>query len=136
AKGYKDFGWDDQDVIIVGYQYAQDNWAVRAGYNHSKSPIKEQDGTTYNGAVLNFFNLVGFPAIVEDHYTVGGSYNLSKSTSVDLAYVYVPEAKETFNTTAMTSSMASGGMSLTALPSTTTTKHSQDAVSVQVNFNF
>ncbi len=46
AKGYKDFGWEDQDVYAIGYQYAQDNWAVRAGYNYAESPIKEQNDMT------------------------------------------------------------------------------------------
>jgi long-chain fatty acid transport protein len=123
AKGYKDFGWEDQDVYMIGYQFAQDSWAVRAGYNYAKSPIKEQNGATPAGAALNMLNLLGFPAIVEQHYTVGGSYSLSKATSVDLAYVYVPEAKETFSTAGI-------GMS------TITTKHSQDALSMQVNFAF
>jgi long-chain fatty acid transport protein len=119
AKGYKDFGWDDQNVYMIGYQYAQDAWALRAGWNHAKSPIKEQ----INPA-LNVLNLLGFPAIVEDHYTVGGSYAFSKMTSLDLAYVYSPEAEETF------SALGLPGMT------TVTTKHSQDAVSVQLNFNF
>jgi long-chain fatty acid transport protein len=61
----------------------------------------------------------------EQHYTVGGSYALSKVTSVDLAYVYVPEAKETFSTAGMTGQ-----------PTTIETKHSQDALSMQVNFAF
>ncbi|MFZ2890072.1 OmpP1/FadL family transporter [Sulfuricurvum sp.] len=122
AKGYKEFGWDDQDVIIVGYQYAQDNWALRAGYNHAKSPIKEQTGT--DAAQKNLFNLLGFPGIVEDHYTVGGSYAFSKMTSLDLAYVYADETTETFTATGMTGD------------NKVSTKHSQDAVSMQLNFNF
>lgn len=122
AKGYKDFGWDDQNVYVIGYQYAQDAWAVRAGWNHAKSPIKELSGSA-NAQKINMFNLLGFPAIVEDHYTLGGSYAFTKVTSLDLAYVYVPETTETFVTTA-----ATGG--------STTTKHSQDAVSFQLNFAF
>lgn len=129
AKGYKDFGWEDQNVIIVGYQYAQDNWALRAGYNHGSSPIKEQNGATYDGGVANMFNLNGFPGIVEDHYTVGGSYAFSKMTSVDLAYVYSPEVTETYNIAGYAS--ADGRVS-----NTISTKHSQDAVSLQLNFNF
>jgi long-chain fatty acid transport protein len=127
AKGYKDFKWEDQNVYILGYQFTQNNWALRTGYNYAKSPIKEQAVTAadgYAGSVLNTLNLLGFPAIVEKHYTIGGSYAFSKSTSVDLAYVYVPEAKETF------AIMTSGG------PSTIVTKHSQDAASVQLNFAF
>lgn len=117
AKGYKDFGWDNQNVIILGYQFAQDNWALRAGYNHAKSPIKSVSG---DGGLTNTFNLLGFPAIVENHYTVGASYGFSKMTSADLAYAYSPEAKETF----------------TGMTGTTTTKHSQQAASVQLNFKF
>lgn len=113
AKGYKDFGWDDQDVIMLGYQYAQDNWALRAGYNHASSAVVN---TTALGGAANMLNLLGFPATVEDHYTVGGTYAFSKMTSLDLAYVYSPEETKTFGTT--------------------TTKHSQDAVSMQLNFNF
>jgi len=120
AKGYKDFGWEDQNVYMIGYQYAQDSWALRAGYNYAKSPIVEQNPLAPGGAALNTLNLLGFPAIVEQHYTVGGSYAFSKVTSLDLAYVYVPETEETF----------------TGLTGPTTTKHSQDAASVQVNFNF
>ncbi len=127
AKGYKDFGWEDQNVIILGYQYSQDAWAVRAGYNYAKSPIKEQAETGNGvGSSLNMLNLLGFPAIVEKHYTVGGSYSLSKVTSVDLAYVYVPESEVTFATPAYTG----------AGISSVTTKHSQDAVTAQLNFKF
>lgn len=122
AKGYKDFGWEDQNVYILGYECAQNNWALRAGYNHAKSPIKELSGSA-SAQKINMFNLLGFPAIVENHYTIGGSYAFTKMTSLDLAYVYVPEKTETFVTTA-----ATGG--------STTTKHSQDAVSFQLNFNF
>lgn len=123
AQGYRDFGWENQNVYILGYQYAQDNFALRAGFNYAKSPIKEMDGTTPAGAALNVLNLLGFPAIVEKHYTVGGSYGFNKTTSLDLAYVYVPEARETF-------SAAGIGMG------NVTTKHSQDAVTAQVNLNF
>lgn len=137
AKGYKDFKWDDQDVIILGYQYAQDNWAVRLGYNHASNPIKDagamtmaQGGMTmsnYAGNALNMFNILGFPATVEDHYTIGASYAFSKTTSLDLAYVYAAEEK--------TSLMTMPDM-VTPSDVTSTVKHSQDAVSMQVNFNF
>lgn len=122
AKGYKDFGWDDQDVIILGYQYEQNNWALRAGYNYAKSPIKEQTGT--DAAQKNLFNLLGFPGIVESHYTVGGTYAFNKMTSLDLACVYAPEKTETFAATGMTAD------------NLVSTKHSQQGVSAQLNFNF
>lgn len=121
AKGYKDFAWEDQNVYMIGYQYAQDAWALRAGYNHATSPIKDQGMA---GSLSNVFNLLGFPAIVEDHYTLGGSYAFSKATSVDLAYVYSPETSEKY------------AYSLGGPASTIETKHSQKAVSAQLNFAF
>ena len=129
AKGYKDFGWENQNVLILGYQFAQDDWALRAGYNHAKNPIKEQNGMTANGAALNMFNLAGFPAIVESHYTVGGSYSISKKTSFDLAYMYAPEVTNTY-------SMAALGNFGPMNPTSITTKHSQSSASMQLNFKF
>ena len=121
AKGYKDFKWDNQNVIMLGYQYAQDNWALRAGYNHANSPIKDQG---IAGSLTNVFNLLGFPAIVETHYTVGASYGFTKMTSLDLAYVYSPEASEKF------------AYNLGAGETSIETKHSQSAATAQLNFKF
>jgi long-chain fatty acid transport protein len=143
AKGYKDFNWEDQNVYMIGYQYAQDSWALRAGYNYAKSPIKARSAASmftpgdYDGAALNTLNLLGFPAIVEEHYTVGGSFAFNKTTSIDLAYVYVPEVTETFDNSALTQAMiyANTGTPSSAT-STISTKHSQDAVSFQLNFAF
>jgi long-chain fatty acid transport protein len=128
AKGYKDFGWEDQNVYMLGYQFAQDNWALRAGYNYAKSPIKENNaGANANEKMaINVLNLLGFPATVESHYTVGGSYAFSKMTSLDVAYAYAPEVTDHFNQAA---SGLTGGYNVK-------TKHSQDSISMQLNFNF
>ena len=77
-------------------------------------------GMTGAGGALNMFNLLVFPAIVEDHYTVGGSYAFSKMTSLDLAYTYADETTETF----------------AGLMGPSSVKHSQQGVSAQLNFNF
>jgi long-chain fatty acid transport protein len=123
AKGYKTFGWEDQNVYAIGYEYNTGAWAARLGYNRASSPITEQ-GSANNGHIYNVMNLLGFPAIVETHYTVGGTYGVTKNTSLDIAYVYAPETEETFAATGA------------GLASTVSTKHSQKAVSAQVNFNF
>ena len=115
AKGYKDFGWDDQNVYALGYEFNAGSWAARLGYNHANNPIDNRGNQTYN-----MLNLLGFPGIVEDHYTLGGSIGLSKQASLDLAYVYVPEEKQT----------------LTGPYGAIEVKHSQQAISAQVNFNF
>ena len=119
AKGYKDFGWKDQNVFSVGYEYATKDWAARLGYNYAKSPITEQANTLNNA-----FNLLGFPAIVESHNAIGGSYNFSSKTSLDLAYVYAPQVSNTY---AVPAAMGSNTM---------TTKHSQNAVSAQLDYKF
>jgi len=69
AKGYKDFGWEDQDVYALGYQYKEAKWRFRAGYNHAKNPLTEaQSGPAViapgsyaqaGGNALNLFNLLG-----------------------------------------------------------------------------
>ncbi|MDP3466262.1 MAG: outer membrane protein transport protein [Sulfuricurvum sp.] len=137
AAGYKDFGWDNQNVLAIGYEYAASGWAVRLGYNHAKNPIGDagamtlaQGGMTYAnyaGNAMNMFNLLGFPATVESHYTVGGTYEVSKTTSFDLAYVYSPET----TTTLMTMPDMTNGVDMS-----TSVKHSQSALSVQLNYNF
>ena len=123
AEGYEQFKWEDQDVYVLGYEYDAGGWAARIGYNHAESPIKEQ-ANVGTGHVLNVLNLLGFPAIVEDHYTVGGTYDFSKNTSLDVAYAYSPETEESFGATGA------------GLAGNITTKHSQQAVTAQVNFNF
>jgi long-chain fatty acid transport protein len=126
AKGYKDFEWDDQNIVSIGYAYTASSWALRAGYNYASSPISNQTYAGVNSAnlsagVVNTFNLLGFPAIVESHYAIGGSYALNEQTSVDLAFTYAPETTETYKNFANQD---------------ITTKHSQTGVSAQLNFNF
>ena len=65
--GYGYVEWEDQDVFALGYQFAQDNWALRVGYNYGKSPIVEQNTNTSDmqamvkASSVNFFNLLGLP---------------------------------------------------------------------------
>jgi long-chain fatty acid transport protein len=123
AKGYEDFKWDDQDVIAIGYEYTTQSWALRAGYNYAKSPISDQG---LAGTLVNTFNLLGFPAIVESHYAVGGTYNVSKTTSFDLGFTYAPEASNTYT---VSNAPAAGTRDIK-------TKHSQTGVSAQINYAF
>ena len=120
AKGYKDFQWEDQNVYAFGYQYAQDNWALRLGYNYASSAVVE----TINPAI-NMFNLLGFPATEEQHYTVGGTYAFNNQFSVDLAYVYAAENTETFDVSAL-------GMGIDSV----TTDHSENSLSFQLTYKF
>jgi long-chain fatty acid transport protein len=145
AKGYKDFGWDDQDVYAIGYQYTENEWAVRLGYNHASHPLSEapsggavqpsqsMEGSYPNagGDAINLFNILGFPATAEDHYTLGASYAFSDTFTLDLAYVYAAETKTTMTTIAgvnpMTGDLYTG-------PSTVW--HAEDSISFQLTYNF
>lgn len=129
AKGYKDFGWDNQNVYAIGYEFAMDNWAARLGYNFGENPIKEQPGSlpNFDGAALNMFNLLGFPAVVESHYTIGGTYGFNKQLSLDGAFTFAPETEVTYDTSAL----AALGMGTSA-----SVKHSQYGVTVQLNYAF
>ena len=71
------FGWDNQWVFAVGTQYqVTDTLAVRAGFNHAKAPIDEAD----------VFSNIAFPAIVEDHLTLGATYRFGDHWETSFAY--------------------------------------------------
>jgi len=125
AAGYKDFGWDDQTVFAIGYQYTQAKWTFRLGYNHATSPVIELDGTTLAGAAMNMFNLLGFPATAEDHYTVGASYAISDSSAIDLALVYADTSSKSFNV----SGLFGPGAKIT-------NDHSELSASIQFTYKF
>jgi long-chain fatty acid transport protein len=120
AKGYQDFGWDDSDVYAFGYQYSQDNWALRAGYNYASSAVVEG-----MNPAINMFNLLGFPATEEQHYTLGGTYEFNDQFSIDLAYVYAPTNTETFDVSLL-------GMGIDSV----TTDHREDSISFQLDYKF
>jgi len=126
AKGYEQFGWEDQNVFALGAKYSADNYWLAVGYNKGDSPVDEQDGTTIDGAAKNFFNLGFFPATAEQHFTFGGGYSVTKNLSVDGAVAYSPETKETFDT----SGLAGGAFG------DITTKHSELGYTVQASYKF
>ena len=126
AEVYQDFGWEDQDAIAVGYEYATDGWAVRAGYQFAEAAVQDNTGKnlyldSLNGNLTNTFNLLGFPGTAESHVTLGGSYLFNETLSLDVAVVYALETDETFNNFA---------------GSQIKTKHSEQGYTVQLNYAF
>jgi long-chain fatty acid transport protein len=76
------FGWDDVDVVKFGVEWrTSPDLTLRAGYSHATNPISDRD-------VL--FNILA-PAVVQDHFTAGLEYRLSKTLSLELAGLYAPE---------------------------------------------
>ena len=103
AAGYKDFNWEDQDVYAVGAEYRIDALSLRLGYNYGKNPIKPSSDPTpvsssspaTNGDVINTFNHVMFPAITQNHYTVGAGYQFNEAVSADIALIYATSSEVT-----------------------------------------
>ncbi len=76
--------WDDQVVLALGLSYQiNDALTGRIGANLSENPIPNQ----YVSPL--------WPAIVENHYTAGIGYALSKTSNIDFAVSYAPEVKVT-----------------------------------------
>lgn len=130
AQGYADFGWQDQDVFALGYQYQFNELAIRAGYNYAESPIVEQDGSTYVNAAKNFFNLAGFPGIVEHHITAGLGYQYSKNLELNGAIVYAPEVTESYDISGM-----SGALGFPT-PASADIEHSQLGLTFALSYKF
>ena len=125
--GYEDFHWRDQDVFAIGYQFTAPDWVLRLGYNYAKSPIETVSGESFKGAVVNFLNLLGFPATAEKHYTAGASFDIDELSSMDLAFVYSPEEK---------SEADISGMGLGIVEKSILNKHSEFSFTVQYNYRY
>ena len=77
------FGWEDVDVIHLGYQFDAGNWQARAGFSTNEQPIPETE---------MLFNIHA-PGVVEDHWTLGFTTNISKSSSLDFSFMYAPSVE-------------------------------------------
>ena len=76
------FGWRDVTVVKLGASYAyNDSLTVRAGYNHSTQPIR-------SGETL--FNILA-PGVVQDHVTLGATYELPNKSELSFAYMHAFE---------------------------------------------
>jgi len=132
AKGYEDFGWDDQTVYALGVKYTTTSYWAGIGYNYGENPVPDNKSTTNvtggyapntDGDTMNLFNYAMFPATVESTITVGGGYSLSNNLALNAAYTYAPEVSDTVDT----SSVGTGFI---------TTKHSQQALTIALKFTF
>ena len=102
--------WEDRWVYAIGVQLKPtDRLTFRAGYNYGKNPVKEHDGfdgtfqtvgaqvlpnsvRTVQGATLptyyyETFRIIEFPAIVEQHLTLGVGIQVTDDFSINLGYM-------------------------------------------------
>jgi long-chain fatty acid transport protein len=92
--------WDDQIVLALGLSYKfNDAFTGRIGYNHGKNPIPDEN--------VNYL----WPAIMEDHYTVGFGYAFNKQSELNFALSVAPEVSVT-GTGAPPSLGGNGGMTI------------------------
>ncbi|MCS7262598.1 MAG: outer membrane protein transport protein [Aquificaceae bacterium] len=135
ARGYKEFQWRDQLVLALGAEYKpMEKLALRGGYNFGRSPIKggvknplnanriPSFAAPFSDFQIAYFNLVAFPAISEQHITLGLGYEFTKNFSVDLAY------KHAFNKKVRATD-PSGALLVEA-------QNAQNALSVGLNWKF
>jgi len=127
ARGYQDFGWENQNVYALGAEYRMDDLALRAGYNYAKNPIAsvtvDPTDPTDLGGPLNTLNHVMFPAVTERHYTLGAGYQFTKNVGADIAVTYATSPDVTVD---------SGSASL----GTITVTNDQFAFSANLNYSF
>lgn len=76
------FGWTDVTVFKLGVsQVISETLTVRAGYNHSTQPIPSSQ---------TMFNILA-PGVVQDHLTVGATWNVTKQNELTVAYMHAFE---------------------------------------------
>ena len=137
ADGYKQFDWKDQWVFAIGGEYkVTARLALRTGYNYGKSPIRNGNNlnaTNRTNTIPNFdgrfsdydvqwFNLIGFPAITEHHLTFGFGYQFTENFTFNVSYVHAFEKK--VESTAFDGALLAGA------------KNSQDSVGVSLDWHF
>ena len=115
------FGWSDVNVVKLGVQWqATPTMVLRAGFNHSSNPVKPENIT---------FNILA-PGVITRHYTLGGTYALSKTSEFTWAYMYAPK------NTVSGPSMYNGMPGLPASGITETVRMSQQSIGVQYGWKF
>jgi len=76
------FGWEDVTAYKLGIQWAVNpTTTLRAGYNYGKQPIPSSE---------TLFNVLA-PGVVEQHFTVGGTWAMPGNSELSFFFMYVPE---------------------------------------------
>lgn len=103
AAGYEDFDWDDQLVLALGLQVeATEKMMLRLGYNYAENPVNSHKGwnpqgiSTVQGKSVPTFGYemlrsIGFPAVVEQHASLGIGYRLAENLMLNASYMHAFE---------------------------------------------
>jgi len=103
ADGYKDFDWESQWAFAAGVQYKPiSQLALRIGYNYAKNPVKEHNGWDPAGMSdiqgtpvptmgYEMMRVIGLPAVVEHHLTMGVGYAVTEDVTLNVGYMHAFE---------------------------------------------
>lgn len=73
------FGWEDVDIWKIGVQWEHNSkWTIRFGYSNGEEPWSGPN---------TLFNVLA-PATIEDHASIGLTYQLSENNAIALAYTH------------------------------------------------
>jgi long-chain fatty acid transport protein len=76
--------WKDQNVFMLGAAYKfTEEFTGRIGFDIANNPIPDK----YENPL--------FPAIVKNHYMIGGGYDFNKANAINASFTYAPEVKVT-----------------------------------------
>ncbi|MEE8587804.1 MAG: outer membrane protein transport protein [Sulfurimonadaceae bacterium] len=153
AEGYKDFGWENQSVYALGFEFRPNKkFRFRGGYNYADSPLKnisgemgslltDVQGTLVFDQAISMLNMVGFPAIATTHFTLGAGYDFTENLTVDGAFMYAPETETTRSGSLVpgaSSTLTNGLAQMDSLDMAYeyTTKMEQMTLSMGINYRF
>ena len=74
------FGWEDMQILKLGYQWQAGKMIWRVGYSTGDQPIPKEEVV---------FNILA-PGVVEDHFTFGFTRELDAKSSINFAAMYAP----------------------------------------------
>jgi long-chain fatty acid transport protein len=74
------FGWEDMQIVKLGYQWKTGKNTWRVGYSTGDQPIPDEEVV---------FNILA-PGVVEDHFTFGLTRELTAKSSFNFAAMYAP----------------------------------------------
>ena len=84
------FGWQDMDVVKVGFEWAADeNNTWRFGYSYGEQPIPSSE-------VL--FNILA-PGVMEQHMTVGWTHRRANDHVMEFSFMFAPKKEISGNNT-------------------------------------
>jgi len=74
------FGWEDMQIIKLGYQWQDGKMTWRVGYSTTDQPIPKEEVV---------FNILA-PGVIEEHFTFGFTRELDAKSSINFAAMYAP----------------------------------------------